>query len=213
MVMFDGGSSPDDGYTMDNQTNGVYDHVEPVVGILSNSPLTDETVHDDDVFAYYDDAGKETNYVVQSKVAGSCKFPTDGNQAHCRHHCSSGMFGQCVWDQRGYIYAILDLEDTREAVPASLSISPWASEPDTRSGDRPEEITGTLTMSGLTVGAKYDIYRWDSAEEAFAYKDANKINTFTATKDTFTYQDPKKFMSNTATYYRCVPATGSSVVV
>jgi hypothetical protein len=216
MVMFDGGSSPDDGYTMDNQTNGIYDHIEPVVGVMSNYPLTDETVHDDDVFAYYDDAGKNTNYVVQSKVPGTCKF-SDSNQKHCRHHCNSGFMGQCVWDQRGYIYAILDLADDSgpgsSALPTSLSISPFAEEPDTRSGERPREITGTLTVSDLKVGSTYEIYRWDKAEGAFVYTDANKIKTFTAAQDTFTYEDPKKFMSNTATYYRCVPARSSNVVV
>merc|ERR1712226_1619586 len=100
--------------TMDNQTNGVYDHVEPVVGIMSDYPLTDETVHDNDVFAYFDDASKATHYVVQSKVPGTCNFGAS-NQKHCHHHCKTGLMGQCVWDQRGYIYAIHDLADEREA--------------------------------------------------------------------------------------------------
>jgi len=212
---FSGGSSPDDSYTMDNRTNGVYDHIEPVVGILSDYPLTDDTVHENDVFAYFDDAGKETNYVRQSKVPGTCHFPDpDSNQEHCRHECKSFLPGsQCVWDQRGYIYAIQDLADDREAVSMSLSISPFASEPYTRGGEKPIEITGTLTASGLKAGSKYDIYRWDSAEKAFAYDDSNKIHTFTASSDTFTFKDPKKFLSDTATYYRCVPASGVGVVV
>lgn len=136
MVMFSGGSSPDDGYTMDNDTNGVYDHIEPVAGIMSDYPLTDETVHDTDVFAYFDDASKATNYVVQSKVPGECSFG-DSNQKHCQHRCKTGFMGQCVWDQHGYIYAILDLEDEHDAVPVSLSISPFASEPYTRGGEKP----------------------------------------------------------------------------
>lgn len=146
MVMFAGDSYPDAGYTMDNQTNGVYGHIEPVVGIMSNKPLTDETVYDDDVFAYFDDASKSTYYASRSEVSGECKF----SGRSCRASCSTGMFGQCVWDQRGYIYAIQDLADERKAAPASLSISPFASEPYTRGGASPIDITGTLTFSKLT---------------------------------------------------------------
>ena len=95
----------------------------------------------------------------------------------------------------------------------SLSISPFASEPYTRGGEKPIEITGTLTASGLKAGSKYDIYRWDSAEAAFVYKDSNKIETFTATNNTYAFKDPNSFLSNSATYYRCVPASGSNVFV
>jgi len=210
MVMFNGDHSPDAGYTMDNQTNGIYGHVEPVVGIMSNHPFTDETVYDDDVFAYFDDAGKATHYVAPGKIPGECKF---GSSKTCRSSCKTGPFGQCVWDQRGYIYAIQDFSDEHAAAPLSLSISPFASEPNTREGKKPIEITGTLTATELTTGSKYDIYRWDSAEDAFVYNDANKIETFTATKDTHTFEDPKKFMSSSATYYRCVPASGVAVMV
>jgi len=209
MVMFDSASYPDPGYTMDNQTNGMYGHIEPVVGIMSNHPLTDDTVYDDDVFAYFDDASKSTHYAISTEVSGQCPF--SGNT--CTASCSTGWYGQCVWDQRGYMYAIQDFNDSRDAVPVRLSISPWASEPYTRGGETPIDITGTLTISELTIGSAYDVYRWDSAEEAFVYNDANKITTFTATEDTYTFEDPKKFLSSSATYYRCVLASGNSVDV
>lgn len=213
MVMFGGQSYPDPGYSMDNKTNGVYGHIEPVVGILSDKPLTDETVYDNDVFAYFDDASKATYYAAASKVSGTCDFHSGKS---CSARCKTGIFGisgQCVWDQHGYIYAILDLADEREHVPVSLSISPFVSEPYTRGGEKPIEITGTLTATGLKPGSKYDIYRWDSAQDAFIYNDANKIETFTAAKDTYTFEDPTKFLSSSATYYRCVPASGSDVIV
>jgi len=96
----------------------------------------------------------------------------------------------------------------------SLSISPFASEPYTRDGHSdPIDITGTLTVSKLETGSKYDIYRWDTAEDAFVYNDANKIQTFTAASDTYTFEDPKKFLSNSATYYRVVPASSRDVIV
>merc|ERR1712151_1264215 len=126
MIMFSGNSYPDAGYEYDNKTNGIYGHIEPVVGILSNHPLSDETVHDDDVFAYFDDASKTTYYVSPAKVPGKCSF---GGRKTCRASCPTGFFGQCVWNQRGYLWSLQDLSDEHDSVPLALSISPWASEP------------------------------------------------------------------------------------
>ena len=38
----------------------MYGHVEPVVGIQSNHPLTDPTVYDDDVVLHFNDGGVQT---------------------------------------------------------------------------------------------------------------------------------------------------------
>ena len=42
---------------------------------------------------------------------------------------------------------------------------PWKREPDTRSGAKPDDMVGQLTVTGLTSGSSYDIYRWDSIAE------------------------------------------------
>jgi len=210
MVMFGGDSYPDAGYEYDNKTNGIYGHIEPLVGIYSNHPLSDDSVYDDDVFAYFDDASKTTHYVSPKKVPGDCTF---GSQAHCRAHCPTGLFGQCVWRQRGYMWSIEDLLDQHESAQLALSISPWASEPYTRGGAKPIEITGTVTAAGLVIGSKYDIYRWDSAEDAFTYNKTSIIHSFTATNETYVLKDPKTFLSSSATYYRCVLADNARLVV
>merc|ERR1719375_628020 len=98
-------------------------------------------------------------------------------------------------------------------MPLSLAIQPYKSEPDTRTGSKPNNIQGTLTAQSLAPGVTYDIYRWDTTEEAFTYSDQYKIDTFTAQKDVHVYKDPKPFASNSATYYRVVKASGSNVVV
>ena len=95
---------------------------------------------------------------------------------------------------------------TLYSMPASLHIDPWKEEPDTRSGDKPTALKGTLKVSGLTAGATYDIYRWDSVGEAFSYRDAYKKASFTATSDSYVYTDDTSFPSNGATYYRVVRA-------
>ena len=92
-------------------------------------------------------------------------------------------------------------------MPASLHIDPWKREPDTRSGEKPTGLKGTLTVSELTKGAKYTIYRWDDAGVAFTYNDdLYKKTSFTATSDTYVYTDDKEFSSAGTTYYRCVLA-------
>ena len=67
-------------------------------------------------------------------------------------------------------------------------------------------MQGTLTVTGLTSGASYEIYRWDSTDEAFVdYDDAHKRETFKAADDTYVFQDPTSFQSDSATYYTVVP--------
>lgn len=62
--------------------------------------------------------------------------------------------------------------DRRPGVPLHLAVQPWRSEPDTREGEEPVHLSGTLTASGLQPGGTYTIYRWDSVEEAFDYSKA-----------------------------------------
>ena len=60
-------------------------------------------------------------------------------------------------------------------MPAYLTVEPWKAEPDTRSGEKPEPLQGTLHATELTVGTTYDIYRWDTVAEAlFGPREAGK---------------------------------------
>ena len=90
----------------------------------------------------------------------------------------------------------------------SLAVDPWKREPDFRRHEPPIALTGTLTAEGLTKGATYGIYRWDSVGEAFTYSRAYRIKAFTATADSFVFQDPATFMNNGTTYYRVVEEGG-----
>jgi len=183
--------------------HGVYGHVEPVIGIQSNHPLTDETVYDDDIAVHFDDNSQNTIYKPFNTLAGDWAGPGHKGQ------CQSGS-RYCIGPY-SYGWAVQGFLDDREALPLSLSIDPWQREPDIATHESPTQITGTLTIEGMTAGITYDIYRWDSAEDAFTYSNAYKITTFTATGDTFVFQDPKTFSSYSATYYRCIES--SSIVV
>ena len=185
--------------------HGMYGHIEPVVGIQSNHPLDDETVYDDDTVVHYTDGGTNTVYRKLSTLGGEWAGP--GHQASCR------PFSYCMATY-AFGWAVKHFVDDAQSLPASLAIKPYLSEPDLRSGEKPEALQGTLTVTELTEGSSYDIYRWDTVEDAFTYSDSFKKTSFKATSDTFVYSDDQSFQSDGTTYYRCVPqAAGLSVLV
>merc|ERR1711988_979559 len=141
-------------------------------------------VYDDDVVLHFTDGGVNTVHRVISTLP--CSWAGDGHAADCGNY-SYGIgapygFG---WAAKGFTP---DVKQAR-AMPASLRIEPWMSEPDTRSGEEPEPLQGTLTATGLTKGHIYEIYRWDSVDESFTYADRYKKTSFTAKSDTFIYTD------------------------
>ena len=208
---------------------GMYGHVEPVIGILSNHPLDDATVYDDDMVAHYTDGGVKTVYRV-SDSSKCAYFSRVSLQEYIILHNFLSSPRQlistlpCSWDGEGqpadcgdYSYGIGDpygfgwaakgfTPDIKQAsaAPAFLHIQPWLSEPDTRSGEEPEALLGTLTATHLTEGVVYDIFRWDTVGEAFTYQDKYRKTNFTATSDKFVYIDSESFQSDGTTYYRVV---------
>lgn len=183
---------------------GMYGHVEPVIGILSNHSLDDSTVYDDDVVAHYTDGGNDTIYRVMSTLP--CSWAGEGQPADC------GNYSYGIGNPYGFGWAAKGFTpDVKQpmAMPASLHIDPWVSEPDTRSGEEPEALQGTLTATELTEGEVYDIYRWDTVGESFTYQDQYKKTSFTAVSDTHIYVDGESFQSDGTTYYRVVRAAFS----
>lgn len=191
--------------------SGMYGHVEPVVGIQSNHPLTDETVYDDDVVLHYNDGGNETMHRKISSLP--CKWAGPGQKAKCGlYHYGIGFPYGFGWAAKGFTQDIR----SQAAAPASLAINPWDKEPDTRNGtDHTGCLTcaavplmGTLTATELTVGKSYDIYRWDTVAGAFTYSDEHKKTSFTAAAVKHVYADDKSFQSDGTTYYRVVLTPG-----
>ena len=196
MLMWDGQKYPIYNLT---PPEGMYGHVEPVIGIQSNHPLNDTTVYDDDVVVHFTDAGVNTVHRVISTLP--CKWDGAGHRADC------GKYRYGLGNPYGFGWAVKGFTpDVKSAIaaPASLHIDPWKSEPDTRRGETPVDLQGTLTATGLTAGTSYDIYRWDAVGVAFTYSDAYKSSSFTATNDTYVYVDAKSFPSDGTTYYRVV---------
>ena len=178
---------------------GMYGHVEPVIGIASNHPLNDTNVYDDDVVLHYTDGG--TNTVHRKMSTLPCKWGGVGQPAVCQSGYTYG-----IGNPYGFGYAVKGFETGRsDAVPASLKVDPWESEPDTRSGQSPTTLKGTLTATELTSGKAYDIYRWDDVANVGKYTSEFKKKSFKATSTSHTYADPLTIASDGTTYYSCVP--------
>ena len=196
MIMWDGQQYPIYNLT---QPAGMYGHVEPVIGILSNHPLNDTTYYPDDVVAHLTNFGLKTVYREVSTLP--CAWAGPGEPADCGDNdYGIGYPYGFGWAAKGFTP---DVKASR-AAPASLHIQPWAHEPDTRSGAAPGPLQGTLTARELTVGAAYDVYRWDSVGESFTYQEQFKKASFTAASDTYVYTDNESFPSDGTTYYRVI---------
>lgn len=174
-----------------------YGHIEPVVGIMSDKPLNDTAWYDDDYVVHFTDADYHTYYRSMKSLPDNINYT--GN---CKHGHYTGY--PCINDQYGLGWAIQELDDDKEFLPASLVIDP-VDEPDVRTGSKPTALQGTLTVDGLTTGSKYAIYRWNSVETAFDYKNPQSVHKFTASATSTVYKDTQTFMSDEAAYYRCVP--------
>lgn len=194
MIMLRGGRYP---VYPELKPYGFYSHIEPVYGIYTDHALTDTKWYDDDYLAHSTDADTTTYYRSFKSL------PADVDSSD-RSLCGSEYRGYpCIYVKWGFGWAITGLHDERPGMKLSLNVNS-ASEPDVRRGDKPKPFTGKLTIEGLTVGSKYDVYRWNSAEDAFDYSKAKKQHSFTATAALYTWQDSETFMSNSATYYRCL---------
>lgn len=195
MIMWNGQSYPIYGLT---PPAGMYGHVEPVVGIMSNHPLTDDIIYDDDLVVHLTDAGVSSVYREINSLKGEWGHD---KKAHC-----GGGYRYCIGPY-SFGWAIKDFEDTRSgALQASLHISPSKSEPDTRAGDAPNTIQGTLTVEGVEEGRTYEIYRWDAVADAFTYAKQYVAKQFVApTGGSYVFVDPNDFASDSTTYYRVHP--------
>jgi hypothetical protein len=74
-------------------------------------------------------------------------------------------------------------QDAKASLPVSLDVN-RPDEPDLRSGQKPALLNGTVTVTELSAGAQYVLYRWDSVGAAFDYTQAAQ-HAFTATDRTY----------------------------
>jgi len=178
---------------------GIYGHIEPVVGVMSDHPLNDTEYYDDDVLLHFTDADDQTYYRSMASL------PDDQWMNKTCTKAIAYPGAPCVYEKWGFGWAIEGVQDERPGVPVLLSVEPAESEPNTRLGEPPIMLRGTLAISNLTEGERYAIYRWDSVADAFNYSRARLVRNFTAAGPSESYEDPVHIASSSATYFRCVP--------
>ena len=197
MIMLEGGCYP----VYPGLPYGYYSHVEPVYGIYSNHPFTnDGKWYDDDILVHGTDADTHSYYRRFDSL------PAGVNGHNCSE-CGGGYLGfPCIYEQYGFGYSITDLDDDKPGMPLSLAVDD-ASEPDTRSGAHPIKFHGTVTVSNLKPNGNYTIFRWDDIDGMFDITKATSSHNFIFNGEknstTYVYKDDDTILSSGTTYYRC----------
>jgi len=179
---------------------GDYSHIEPIVGIMSDHPLTDEEFYDDDIIVHYNDNDDTTLYRNMSSLPGQFTWGV----AQCPGGGDFPESEMCLHPQYVFSWAIMGFEGDRSQVQCSLNVDQYKFEPDLRQGASPVQLTGTITIEGLESGEQYALHRWDSIQGAFGYSDQSVIHRFTASGTHEVFEDPQTFSSDGTIYYSCV---------
>lgn len=204
------------GYTNLNSGDPDYDHIVTVTGVSSDSPLSGPAAyHASDVLTLSDNGlwtGTSTGQpqYIFSYPFGS--FQATRQQANAK----TGNVYSLTNDGSNYGIAITGIADTdHEAVPVRLTTSVNYESPEiaNKSSVRPASmpLTLTATVSGLTPGVTYNLYRYDSMasvpDSAFNghASQASQKWSFTASGSTYTISQNIK--SSDEVIYRAVPAS------
>jgi len=204
-----------DGNTDPNAGDSEYDHIVPVTGFSSSHPLTAPAAYYADDAITFNDNGIWTGTPnglpqnVFSYALGS--FPATRRQANA---AAGPVYS--LSNAKNYGIAITGVADlNRETVPVRLTTSTVGESPAMAEGSNtrpaPKPVTLTITVSGLTPGKTYNLYRYssmaavpDSNFNANAIKSAQKWK-IVATGSTYTMT--QTILSSETAAYRAVPVT------
>jgi hypothetical protein len=191
---------------------GACDHVEPMFGLFSNHALDDPTVYDDDWVLHASDQDLMPYYrplnSLDDSLAmnGNCKNAGAGFGKNEMYPCfdASVTYGLAVLG--------LDVNGTKQSplFPVSVSTPGSAGEPNVRAGQPAVPLLATLTVTGLTSGSSYVLYRYNGTAllpqgPPFS-AGAESATPFTAKGASESLADPTPFMSDTAVYWLATTA-------
>ena len=195
---------------------GVINHVEPMWGIFSNHPLDDTTVYEDDWILHASDQDQLPYYRPMSTLEDSPLM--EGNCKDAQPGFGRNEMYPCFDKSVTYGLAVKGLAVEGGLLPVSLSTKGASSEPNTRNGEKPTMLSGAVTVSGLTAGKAYTLYRFNSTANLpsgppFETAAWESKKAFDASGSTWSYEDPRSFSSASATYYIAVEATSAAATV
>jgi hypothetical protein len=185
-----------------------YDHIIPVSGVCSNAATPGDAVYRVDDTLKLNGLYSSTpawrrfdsmpGTPITKRAADACKYTT--NQ------------GGCIAKDVGFGVSVLGVMDADGAsLPVKLAVNA-SSEPNMALNKKPGYLKGTVTVSGLTAGAKYSLLRFNGAAAlptkggaaAFVAAAGANVFPFTATSATYTWVDPKSITTDSVVYYRAV---------
>jgi hypothetical protein len=176
--------------------------------LYSSHPLDDPAVYDDDVVMHFSDQDYQAYYRPLNSLDDSTDM--SGNCATAVPGFGHNEMYPCFDSHVTYGLAVAGLNVSGPLLPVSLATAGAAGEPNVRVGAPAVPLTGTVTVSGLTSGAPYILFRYNGTDTlpsgpAFAPGAFQARTPFTAAGDTWTFVDPLPFSSDSATYYLAVP--------
>lgn len=193
------------------QGYGNYDHIEPVVGILSNHSFAEnaDTFYEDDIIVHHSDWSQDSYYRSfkslpdDTKMEGNCKdvIPIGGgpNEAY-----------PCIPKDIDYGVAMIGhVDPLGVTTKVQISVDNWK-EPDTVEGNAPSEVTATITIKGKPFDDGI-LYRFDGFETVptdsqFHLAPYTYAKPYvTGSTGSLVQKDPMPFKSNTSVYYFAVP--------
>lgn len=198
------------GTTKPGAGDAEYDHIVPVTGITSTHPLTGPTTYyADDIITFNDNGlwspGGVPQNVFSYTFAG---FPATSQQANAKT-------GPVYSLKNGADYGIAItgiIDQSHETVPVRLTTNVNAETPaiangsTTRPAARP--VTLTITMSGLTPGTTYTLYRYNSMasvpDSNINANSAKATQKWTIVATDSSYTMTQTIMSSEIAVYRAV---------
>jgi len=189
-----------------------YDHIVPVVGVSSNTKLTDTSYKSSDVL-YFSDNGlwgelDTAQYIFSYSFSSIQKTRKDANS-------KTGEVYSLKNDGVNYGIAITGLNVTNnDTVPIVISTDLNYELPEIKGSTRPknEDLTLTVSISAMKASTAYNLYLYTDwtkvPTSSFNTNKSKAAKTWSITSSASgTYEMTYAIKSDTQAFFRCVLAT------
>ncbi len=171
-----------------------YDHIMLATGFTSTDSTT---YHATDLLCFNDCFDPLVKTRVASTLNDNRKMRVNG-----------AKYPFCIPTTTCYGCAITGIQDTSlAALPVQVILNTW-SEPDIIAGAKPVTLNATVSISGLTIGKSYSLYRYNDYRTVptanYAKSAYSSVVQFVANSTALTY--PVLIPSNSVAVFRCLPA-------